>query len=268
MKRFMFNAMLVAVGLALLSMPAAADSVTFTGTGTGVNGATLSASVTFTVSGNNIIVTLTNTASGDINESANLLTGVFFSFAGGSLTAGSAALGSGSTVVNCAPSKNANQNCTFPSGGTDVSGEWAFAQNISGAPGGANTVIASSGFGNYGGSTNRFDNNQNWQGPASVDGAQFGIAPAGYTTTGDNGGLNNDALIVNVAVFTLTGWTGGNIAGLFSNVSFQYGTDISEPNIPGCENGNCTPVPEPGTLALFGTGLLGLAGVIRRRLVG
>lgn len=33
-------------------------------------------------------------------------------------------------------------------------------------------------------------------------------------------------------------------------------------------NPNCgTPIPEPGTLALFGTGMLGLAGVIRRRLV-
>ena len=32
------------------------------------------------------------------------------------------------------------------------------------------------------------------------------------------------------------------------------------------QNGSITLVPEPGTLALFGTGLMGLAGLVRRRL--
>jgi len=31
-------------------------------------------------------------------------------------------------------------------------------------------------------------------------------------------------------------------------------------------SGNCAPIPEPGTMALFGSGLLGVAAIIRRRL--
>jgi hypothetical protein len=43
-------------------------------------------------------------------------------------------------------------------------------------------------------------------------------------------------------------------------VVFSFGTG------PANINGT-TVVPEPGTLALFGTGLLGIAAIIRRRLM-
>ncbi len=65
--------------------------------------------------------------------------------------------------------------------------------------------------------------------------------------------------------FTGNGTLGpdGSPLGCSTFVGGQTGT-ASRDSEAGCG----TPIPEPGTLALFGTGLLGLAGIVRRRLVG
>ena len=47
---------------------------------------------------------------------------------------------------------------------------------------------------------------------------------------------------------------------------FVGGVSSSGPS--SCSGTGCSPIPEPGTIALFGTGLLGLAAILRRRLTG
>jgi hypothetical protein len=59
-----------------------------------------------------------------------------------------------------------------------------------------------------------------------------------------------------------TPWTGAIHVDLNGNISTQDGGKGTQ----GSGDLNLTPVPEPGTLALFGTGLLSLAGAIRRKL--
>jgi hypothetical protein len=238
----------VVSSLFMVGLPLApAQALTFTASSINPNSSLpISAAADFSTSGSNLVIQLTNTSAADALVPTDILTGLFFNLPGNpTLTPVSALVAPGSTVVG------------FTSSPTNVGGEWAYNGSIAGGnpaqQGTSSSGLTIFGNGNF--------NGTNLQGPNSVDGVQFGITSAGDNPLTGNGGLSGNGLIKNSVVLTLSGLPAGFNPSGISNVSFQYGTDLAEPRIPG----SSTPVPTPALLP----GLIGLGvAALRKSKVG
>lgn len=206
----------------------------------------LAASADFVVDGTTLRVRLSNISSADVTIPAHILTGMFFDIEGGpvSLTPVSAMLAEGSSVYY------------GPDGGGNLSGEWAYRSALVGAPWGSAYGISSSGLGLFG-PPDLFPG-PNLEGPLSPDGLNYGITSMGDNLSSGNAAVTGGfPLIRHEVVFTLAGLPANFDLERITNVSFQYGTSLSEPNVPTFE------IPAPGAGALLALG--GLVAACRRR---
>jgi hypothetical protein len=250
----------VGVGLLVGSSSAHAAPILFSASGAGQSGITISASALFEITGTSLKITLKNT--GDTSGttlkdlSANTLTGLFFDLPQGiTLTPVSAKIAKGDLVQG--------SYCDIgPCNGntTNVGGEFAYNTGSFGTHAG-NHGIASSGY------INKLPNfnGSNLDSPNSPDGINFGIISA-ITATNlfkpETGNMTSNPLIEEQVVFTMTIAGGALLESQISNVSFQYGTDLSEPKLPPGVTPP-PPVPEPAALILLG---IGVAAAVRRRM--
>jgi hypothetical protein len=232
---------LVAIALALSAQPAKASFWTFTD----VSGR--SASADFSLSGNTLTITLSNTASGAITAPNQVLTALFFSYSTGGVSSANTALSTGGSA-----------NYTTPQYFGDVGGEWGAKSNVNGF----NYGLSSTGLGDFGPGDTINDNDLTP--PGSPDGLQWGIVNPGYVDGTGNGGVEDSPMSRGTVTFTLTVSSGFNPDNITSTF-FLYGTAYGEGGGGGGGGGNAVPAPAGLILLATAVPVFAFRRLIRRK---
>ncbi len=242
---------LCAILFTVSSIPASGD-VSFS-----FSQGTLSANATFIGSGDMLSVVLSNTATDDVNNPGDVLTGLFFDIEGyvGKLTAVSALLTdlSGTPVLFGAGLGNTGLGYNDFAGAGDIGAEAGYDRGAVALGAVGDHAIGNVGMGDFIGADDRFDLNDahNLQGPLSPNGIEFGLVNSTYTGGGNAPVNGPNALLTSSVLYSFSGFSGFSESDI-GHVGFNYGTDLNQ-------------IPVPGSAAL---GLLGFAalGWVKRRL--
>lgn len=241
---------LSAVSVALLALAsligtssANASSITFTTTGSGSDGP-LAASASFTTGAGFIQVTLSNTlAAGLFISAGQAVSDLSFTLSNAPGTLGTTsatgqfgdigaktASGTQVTYTTGSPTRYFGTGTPSDPGGFSISGNTVTLETIGG---GKPTEMIT---------------------PFMANG--------GFFSNGNNGLQQFDPYTIGSATFTLA-FTGITANTTINSAMFSFGTgpDTFLPGTPGAP----PPIPEPSSLVLLGTGIVMLAGLIRRR---
>lgn len=231
-----YGAILLLILALAFAGQASADSITFTG-----SSGNLSASALFTLSGNTLTVTLSNTSMMDVLVPTDVLTAVWFNTSS-SLNPLSASL---------------NGSSVFYGSIGNVGDGWGYYSGLAGAGQGMNSGITAAGFGIGGGHSN-FSGAHN-----ALGGLDYGLLSKGDNpATGNAGVTKHGPLVKNSTQFNFLVGQGFSLSELGNSVIFQYGTSLSESHY----EGRPVQVPEADLLSTYASVLLIGGALLRRRL--
>jgi hypothetical protein len=231
-----------------LAAPDAQANVVFSGTSGG-----LSASASFDLinSGTQLQITLTNSGTGTATDSSQLLSALFFDLGTTATLTPVSMTGTclSGTQTACTPSVGKN-----PAKPTTLGDYWQYktltpsSQNYN-----ADQGLGSAGLGIFG------PNGDFGSNPQKVGGQDYSILPANYNL---NNGTAKNPFIEMAATFVLDITSGTVDLSKITNVTFQYGTDLSDAHIPNTPTVSTVPVPIPAALPILTAALggFGFAG--------